>query len=311
MNLQEKNFFNQNWFIKNFYGGFYFESNYKETFIVKCRSWRYDAILNGGGTVAHADSSNNEVTLTNDTYTVNGEEQEYSGGSIIAGRSTSHWSATENNVVNIFGNTINGSVYAGYSWYSLIGVVEGFGDSNNNKINISGGTFNGDIFGGYSYSGSTNSNSVIISGSPVFNSLYIWGGANFHSYNEPTVGYNYTRTHTSHNNNIEISGTPEFNSVHLKSGVAYGNGTSSNGVGSVQNNTIKITGDATFNNSDIVVGQSGSVPLINNTLTISGKPKFYSTTINAALDGFGTTYSNGNNITISDEAFFDSLSIYG
>ena len=283
--------------------------------------------------IVYADSSNNTITLNDETieygYFYGGDSD--SGNvanntiNFISGNYDAYFHAGNSNYsANVSGNIIN--VYNGTftgGWLSG-GYVGGAGTASGNVVNIYDGTFdNLGYFEGSWGSGTQNNNSVniyggninggIISGSWVTsdtttsnNSVNISGGT-INDASAITGGY-LTSNGTASDNTVNISGGT------INSGIQGGYVVSS---GSAINNKVNISGGTI--NGEIIggyVGSSGEVK--DNSINIYGSPDLSNANIYAGRIGSDTDLYGSNNslniytknITAQKIGGFDGLNFY-
>ena len=104
-----------------------------------------------GGSAENGKAEYNTVNISGGTIGTNGYAIVYGG------YATGSANSANNNIVNISGCAVSGSVYGGWSYN---------GKAYDNTVNISNGTVTGYVYGGYIFeSGSAYDNEVVISGS--------------------------------------------------------------------------------------------------------------------------------------------------
>lgn len=233
-------------------------------------------------------SSNNEVELNADTYTINGETTSHDGTfyEFDAGYDTS--GEASHNTLTVNGGTVTRFLNGGYisAWYG-----SGYGNTSYNTLIINGGTFGEWVEGGWTNYGDANYNTVIINGGFFPYDGIIDGG--------------YTVRGNANNNTVTINGGT-INSAVYGGFVA--------GSGSANENVMNISG-GTFSNYIYGGYVSGTGDVKNNTINISGSPDLSGATIVAARGNSVTSSGNKiniytKNITAKNIGGFESLNFY-
>ena len=195
--------------------------------------------------------------------------------------------------MNIFGGSITGNAYGGYSDYNT---------AHDNTITISGGSITGNAYSGYSHAGTTYNNIMNISDGSITGNAYS-------GYSDYDTAYNNTITISNGSISKDAyggysdSGAAYNNAINISGGSINGNAFGSySHSDSAYNNTITISGGTIT--KDAYSGYSGSGTAYNNTMNISG-----GTITKDAYSGYsdsGTAYNNTMNIsggTINGNAY--------
>ena len=155
-----------------------------------------EAIVNSGvygGMSGNVEANNNSVTLNNEAIV----------NSSVYGGNSSSGSANKNTVTLKDRAKVEKNIYGGYSLYT---------GSDNNRVNLYGGTVRGAIYAGYSGSGSVTNNSIKVVGSDTLNlekaTLY---GSNVSAKDAKSTGNSLTMTGFSGS----LKNIVNFNSVSI------------------------------------------------------------------------------------------------
>lgn len=235
-------------------------------------------------------SSNNQVTLNENNYTINGETTEHDGTftEFDAGYNTN--GDASKNELTVNGGTVTNFLNGGY--ISRFG-GSGYGNTNYNLVIINGGTFGSWVEGGWANYGNANYNTVIINGG-----YFPLGGI---------IDGGYTVTGNTNYNTVTINGGTINSNVY--GGYVAGSG---DAIGNVINITGGIFGGYIYGG---YISSTGSVG--NNVINISGSPDLSNARIVAARGNSDSLTSYGNkiniytkNITAKNISGFESLNFY-
>jgi outer membrane autotransporter protein len=216
-------------------------------------------------------------------------------GNVYGGMADSYGGNAEasENSMTLSAGTIGGFIYGGYAWgdgsakawgnsVSVEGgnatsVFGGWSDcygcqaeADNNFVTVSGGTVTGSIIGGWGdgYSGSAKNNSVTLSGAPIIDAVWLYGG--YHTSGSADVfSGNSLTLRTTAQITVDWLDNFEYLKFYLPSSISDGD-------------TVLVADNATINDSKISVTAVAGP----NKLLVGDRVKLISATVNMSANNF-------------------------